>query len=117
LVAFNVFLTTEDVKVAQAIARQVRASNGGMQGVRALGMHVAGRAQVSMNLITPRQVGPTPVVARIRELATAHGTAVAYSELVGLIPQAATVGWQTWGLRPPLTDDRVLERALGIAPL
>ena len=50
LIAYNVYLTTDDVTIAEKIARAVRQSSGGLRYVKALGMLVEGRAQVSMNL-------------------------------------------------------------------
>ncbi|MGB9299481.1 MAG: glutamate formimidoyltransferase, partial [Anaerolineae bacterium] len=52
LIACNVYLSTDDLKVAQEIARAVRHSSGGLRFVKALGLFIAGRGlvQVSMNL-------------------------------------------------------------------
>jgi glutamate formiminotransferase / formiminotetrahydrofolate cyclodeaminase len=50
LIAFNVYLTSEDVSIAKAIAKAVRHSSGGLRYVKGLGLLVEGRAQVSMNL-------------------------------------------------------------------
>jgi glutamate formiminotransferase len=53
LVAFNVWIKG-DVETARAIAAAVRAREGGLSGVRALGVEFGpGRAQVSMNLTAP----------------------------------------------------------------
>ena len=49
LVAFNAYLNTDDVAIARKIARTVRHSSGGYHYVKAMGLLVAGRAQVSMN--------------------------------------------------------------------
>ena len=50
LVATNVLLDTKDVRVAKAIARRVRESGGGLKNVKAFGVQVRGRAQVTMNV-------------------------------------------------------------------
>src|SRR5260221_5403621 len=50
LIAFNVYLTTDNVEIPSKIAKAVRFSNGGFRFVKALGLLVEGRAQVSMNL-------------------------------------------------------------------
>ena len=57
LVAYNVNLDTDDVRVARRIAQEVREKNGGLPGVRALGLLLPERhlAQVSMNLTDYRQ--------------------------------------------------------------
>jgi glutamate formiminotransferase len=116
LVAFNVELDTDDVEVARAVAAGVRARDGGLPGVQALGLRLArsGRAQVSMNLI---DVAATPlhrVVAEVERLAAEHGVAVAAGELVGLMPAAVAVPAAARALHlPDLAPDRVLEIAAG----
>ncbi len=52
LVAFNVVLDTAEVAIAREIASSIREANGGLPGVKALGLSLASRnlAQVSMNL-------------------------------------------------------------------
>ncbi len=52
LVAFNVDLDTDDVALARSIAAELREADGGLPGVRALGLFLEarGRAQVSTNV-------------------------------------------------------------------
>jgi glutamate formiminotransferase len=52
LIAFNVILRSDDIAVARKIARTIRARNGGLPFVKALGfrLHTRGLVQVSMNL-------------------------------------------------------------------
>jgi glutamate formiminotransferase len=68
LVAFNVNLGTGDLKVAQAIARAVRHSSGGLRYVKALGLEIKERGivQVSMNLTDYRKSSPFRVFEMIR---------------------------------------------------
>ena len=86
LIAFNVFLQTRDVKIAQDIARRIRGANGGYPGVKALGLLVDGKAQVSMNITQVWAVSLAQIVADIQQQARAAGTDIAYSELIGLMP-------------------------------
>ena len=51
LIAFNIYLRTDDVRVAKAIAHAIRERDGGLPGVKALGLLVGGQAQVSINLV------------------------------------------------------------------
>jgi glutamate formiminotransferase len=89
LIAYNVLLDSSDVSIAQKIARKIRASSGGLPAVRALGLLVNGRAQVSMNLVDYTQTPLHVVYGEITRLAQAYGVAVASSELIGLVPQDA----------------------------
>jgi glutamate formiminotransferase/formiminotetrahydrofolate cyclodeaminase len=96
LIAFNVYLTTGDVDVAKKIARAIRQSSGGIRFVKALGLFVEGRAQVSINLTNYRESPIGRVVEMIRREASRYGAAIHHSELVGLIPQDALVDAAVW---------------------
>jgi glutamate formiminotransferase len=90
LVAVNCELARDDVLLARAIASQVRERDGGLPGVRALGLHLdsVGRAQVSMNLVALERTGVQAACRAVDTLARDAGTAVARVELVGLLPAA-----------------------------
>jgi len=114
LIAFNVNLTTDDVKVARDIAKAVRESSGGLAAVQAMGVtSEAGQAQVSMNLV---DFTTTPVHAAydaVREAALARGTEVAESEVVGLIPLDALTDAARHYLRlKDFRRDQILEARL-----
>jgi glutamate formiminotransferase/formiminotetrahydrofolate cyclodeaminase len=120
LIAFNVYLTTAEVAVAKNIAKAIRQSSGGMRFVKALGLLVDGRAQVSINLTNYRESPIGRVVELIRREAERHGVGVHHSELVGLIPQEALVDAAAWYMQlDGFSSDRVLESKLfqaGTAP-
>jgi glutamate formiminotransferase len=102
LIACNVNLQTSDLSVAKKIARTIRASNGGLPGVKAIGVPLVGDTdagtvqnglvQVSMNLTDFTQT-PLPVLFdTVYREAQRHGCAVAGTEIVGLVPRKALVG-------------------------
>jgi glutamate formiminotransferase len=94
LAAFNIELDSEDVEVARAVAAGLREAGGGVPGVRAIGLLLSsGRAQVSTNVHDPLTVPLGEVVERARELAAPLGARPLEAELVGLIPQAALLGY------------------------
>ena len=113
LIAFNVYLTTEDVSIAKKIAQAIRYSSGGLPFVKALGMLVEDRAQVSMNLTDFTQTPVFRVVETIRGEAAQYGVTIHHSELVGLIPQSALVDSAQWYLQLDQFElDQVLETRL-----
>jgi len=113
LIAFNVYLGTDDVEIAKAIARAVRHSSGGLRYVKALGLLVKGKAQVSMNLTNYRQTPVHRVVEMIRREAEHYGVAVVESELIGLIPNEALVEAAKYYLQlDGLSSDQILENRL-----
>jgi glutamate formiminotransferase len=93
LIAFNVFLQTEDLTIAKDIARAVRFSSGGLEFVRALGLPIPERrqTQVSMNLTNYRATPIQRVFDRVREEAASRRVQVASTEIVGLVPQEALI--------------------------
>jgi glutamate formiminotransferase/formiminotetrahydrofolate cyclodeaminase len=91
LIAYNVYLTTPDVAVAKRIAKAVRARDGGLPEVKALGFEIRerNRAQVSMNL-TDYHVTPVHrAFEAVRREAQRYGVGVEESEIVGLVPEDA----------------------------
>lgn len=89
LVAYNVWLAEGiDVATARRIAREVRGPR-----LRALGLDVGGRAQVSMNLVDPERLTPADAYD-----AVAARAPVARGELVGLVPASvlAAVPAERW---------------------
>ncbi len=99
LIAFNVYLTSDEIEIAKKIARAIRQSSGGMRYLKALGLLVDGRAQVSMNFTNFRETPVARVVEMIRREASRHGVGIHHSELVGLIPQAALTDAAIWYLQ------------------
>lgn len=92
LVAFNVDLDSDDVELARSIAAEIRESNGGLRGVRAIGLRLErrGRVQVSTNVHDHRATPLSEIVAAVRARAP-----IAEAELVGLAPEAAFEGFPT----------------------
>ncbi len=113
LIAYNIYLNTADVTVAERVARAVRGSSGGLRGVRALGMLVNGQAQVSMNLTDYRTTPLHRAVQMVEREAAVYGASITASELVGLIPEGALDAAACTLLRlHDFTPDRVLERRI-----
>lgn len=103
LVAWNVWLAQGDVAAARRIAREIRSAH-----LRALGLPVAGGAQVSMNLVAPDVVGPAEAWDLVAERAP-----VARAELVGLVPRStlARTDPARWE-QLDLAEDRTIEHRL-----
>ncbi len=108
LIAFNVNLATNDLAIAQAIARKIRASSGGLPFVKALGVPLPSRnlVQVSMNLTDFEQTPLRQVYEAVREEAAARSISIAGTQIVGLIPQKAAAGFNF------VPANQILENAL-----
>ncbi|MBV6396284.1 MAG: hypothetical protein HFACDABA_01882 [Anaerolineales bacterium] len=96
LIAFNVYLTTDDVSIAKKIAKAIRHSSGGLRYVKGLGLLVDGRAQISMNLTNFHDTPIARSVEFIRREAQRYGVGIHHCELVGLIPQEALTDAAVW---------------------
>jgi glutamate formiminotransferase len=121
LIAYNIYLASDsttgqppDISIARAIARDIRASNGGMKGVKALGVMANGLAQVSMNITEFQAMPVTQVHAAVGKLARRYGVQTGEGELIGLIPEAAYEPDSDWIRQIPGFDpeDKILERRL-----
>ena len=91
LIAFNVNLKTEDLSVARAIARKIRASSGGLPALKAIGVPLPSRnlVQVSMNLVDFERTPLDAVLAAVRQEAAARPVEIAGVEYIGLVPRKA----------------------------
>lgn len=116
LIAYNLYLNTDQVEVARKVARALRHSSGGLRYVKAAGFLVKGRAQVSLNLSDHHQTPLFRVIEMARREAARYGALIESSELVGLIPEAALLDSAAWylqwdGYQPNL----ILEKRLAAA--
>lgn len=98
LLAFNINLATDNVSIANRIARKIRSSGykgtpGKFKHLKAIGWHVdkMGIAQVSTNITNFEETPAHIVYEAIKEEVKGYDTEVTGSELIGLIPIAAMV--------------------------
>lgn len=115
LIAFNVVLQSRDVSLARDVARTIRASNGGLPAVKAIGLELKSQSwvQVSMNLTDYHQTPVHVAFEAVKQAATLKGVAVVKSELVGLIPQEALAQTDGRDLQlDSLTQAQTLEHRL-----
>lgn len=113
LIAYNVYLTTDDISIAQKIAKSMRNSSGGYRFIKALGLLVDGRAQVSMNMTNFHQTPIFRVVESIRREAQRYGVGIHHSELVGLTPQESLIDSAVWYLQlDGFKGEQILESRL-----
>ncbi|MFB6186293.1 MAG: glutamate formimidoyltransferase [Halobacteriaceae archaeon] len=115
LVAFNVNIDTDDLEIANSIAKAVRNSSGGYRHVKAMGFEIdeRGIVQVSMNMTDFRYTPLHRVFETIKDEAQRFGVTVIGSELVGLVPLEALLGVTDHYLQlEDFSRDQVLEQQL-----
>jgi len=115
LIAYNIYLRTDNVKIAQEIARAIRFSSGGLRYLKALGFEIKerGQVQVSMNLTNYEATPIFRVFDLVAREAERYGISVASSEIVGLIPQKALDSSAGYHLRlENFSRNQILENRL-----
>jgi glutamate formiminotransferase len=91
LIAFNVILRSSDIAVARQIARTIRARNGGLPFLKALGIRLQTRGvvQVSMNLVNYEVTGMSAAYDAVSRESERLGVDIESAEIVGLVPRNA----------------------------
>lgn len=119
LVAVNCWLDRDDLALAHSIAGRVRGRDGGLPGVRALGLRLpsVSRVQVSMNVTDLAVTGVEAACDAVRIEAGAASASVDRVEWVGLLPadevDRCSRGFRAWsGLdRSRSIEDRLAIRS------
>lgn len=91
LIAFNVNLNTRDRDIARSIAKNIREKDGGLPGIRALGLELPSRGitQVSINVVDHKKTSLKEVFDEVKKWAKEYQVGIIESEIVGLIPASA----------------------------
>jgi glutamate formiminotransferase len=91
LVAYNVNLQSNNLAIAESIARKVRFSGGGLRYCKAMGVALAERGivQVSMNMTDYTHTSLYQAFEFVKLEARRYGVAIAGSEIIGLLPMEA----------------------------
>lgn len=115
LVAYNINLDTDNLEIANKIARQIRHINGGFRYCKSIGIELEDRniVQVSMNLTDYTKTAIYRVFETVKMECRRYGVNVLGSEIIGLVPMAALVDTAEYYLG--LEDfkiDQVLETRL-----
>ena len=118
LVAFNVYLNTNNKAIADKIADAVRSLKGGYRFVKALGFEIKERdqVQISMNLVNYTKTPIFRVFETIKSEAARYGVMVTSSEVIGLLPNDAIVDVADFYLRlENFSKAQILEEKLASA--
>lgn len=93
LVAYNIDLGTTDIKIASAIAKAIRASNGGFAHIQAgpVFLENRGHVQVTMNILDYNANPIYRIFETVKMEAARYHVEVSAAELVGLLPKDALV--------------------------
>lgn len=115
LIAFNVNLATDNLVIAQTIAKAVRASSGGLCCVKGIGVLLKERGvvQVSMNIVDYEKNPLYRVLELIRIESRRFGVSVIESEIVGMAPVAALLDTAAYHIQlTGFKHDQIIELGL-----
>jgi glutamate formiminotransferase len=92
LIAFNVNIDTDDLAAAKDIAKRIREKDGGLPGIRALGVPLQskGIVQITINITHYKKTGLKALLDRVKRECEAKKILILNTELVGLVPKDAT---------------------------
>jgi len=112
LVAFNINLSTSDVSIAGEIAKIIRESNGGFDGVKSIGIKLESNntAQVSINLTDITKTPLYRIVETVRFEASRFGVSITGTEIIGLSPASVLIESAMYYLQ--LTDFRGVKQTI-----
>jgi len=115
LVAFNVNLGTNDINIANNIAKVVRHIGGGLRYVKAIGVELKERniVQVSMNLVNYEKTAIYRAFELVKVEAKRYGVPVIGSEIIGLVPLKALMDCAEYYLQiENFSLDQILEKKI-----
>lgn len=101
LVAYNINLNTDNLEIANQIARCIRHISGGLRYCKAMGVELKERniVQVSINMTDYTKTALYRVFEMVRFEARRYGVEIVGSEIIGLAPMAALVDAAVYYMR------------------
>lgn len=115
LIAYNIYLNTDNLDIAKNIAKRVRFKDGGFRFVKANGFAIKERGcvQVSMNLTNYKGTPMHDAFEYVKREAARYGVSVTDSEIVGLVPLEAMLNTAEYYLQlDNFSHEQVLENKL-----
>jgi len=120
LIAYNVNVGTNNLAIAKKIAHELRAKDGGLAYVKALGFELKERGivQISMNMTDYHKSQLFKAEELVKLFAERYGVPVVGSEIVGLVPMDALVDSAEFYLKlENFSREQILEKRLfALAP-
>ena len=113
LIAYNIYLDTNDMEVAKEIAKSIRYSGGGLRYIQAGAMNIEERGvvQVSMNVTNFKGTPLHRVFEMTKREAARFGVNVTESEIYGMLPLDALLDAAEYYLQLNKFDrDQIIEK-------
>jgi glutamate formiminotransferase/formiminotetrahydrofolate cyclodeaminase len=115
LIAYNINLNTNDLKIAKKIAKAIRFRSGGFRYAKALGFEIKEKncVQVSINMTNYLGTPLFRVFETVKREAERYGVMIKESEIVGLTPEKALLDSAIYYLQlNEFKEEQILESKL-----
>jgi len=111
LIAYNIYLNTDNKDIGNEIAKAIRYKNGGLRYVRSLSLYIEKEKmiQISMNIINYKKNPLYRVYEFIAMEAKKYNLSIVKSEIIGLVPEDALTDTLNYYIKSNLNSKKVLE--------
>ena len=115
LVAWNIYLNTDNIHVGRKIASAIRGRDGGFAYVKSLALFIQEKkmVQISMNLVNYRKHPLYRIFEAVKAEASRYGISIAGSEFIGMVPREALVESFNYYMMSDLKNNNVLDFRAG----
>ena len=110
LIAWNIYLNTDNIQAGRRIASAIRGRDGGFAYVKSLALFIEEKkmVQISMNLVDYRKNPLYRILEAVKVEASRYGISVAGSEFIGMVPGDAIVESFNYYMMSDLKNNNVL---------
>ena len=110
LIAWNIYLNTDNIQAGRRIASAIRGRDGGFAYVKSLALFIEEKkmVQISMNLVNYRKNPLYRIFEAVKTEASRYGISIAESEFIGMVPKDAIVESFNYYMMADLKNNNVL---------
>jgi glutamate formiminotransferase len=110
LIAWNIYLNTDNIQAGRRIASAIRGRDGGFAYVKSLALFIEEKkmVQISMNLVNYRKNPLYRIFEAVKTEASRYGISIAESEFIGMVPRDALVDSFNYYMMATLKEKNVL---------
>ncbi len=115
LIAYNIYLNSDDIQAGRKIASAIRARDGGFAYVKSLAFRIPGNnlVQISMNIVNYRKNPVYRIFEAVRSEAAGYGISIVKSEFIGMVPRDAIVDTINHYLMSDIENKNILDFKAG----
>ena len=111
LIAWNIYLNTDNMEAGRKIASAIRARDGGFAYVKSLALFIEEKkmVQISMNLVNYRKNPLYRIFEAVKTEAARYGISIAGSEFIGMVPEDALIDSFNYYMMSDIKNKNVLK--------